>query len=133
MAMLFRFPNPQKQVLVIDDDGSLQRLVRIHLQNHTDYEVLQALDGRSGLLRAKVDHPCLIILDWMLPDIEGVEILSALKSYSGTQDIPVLMMTGRNKICDIEGAFNRGADDYLTKPFALNILKKKMQNILGSV
>ena len=128
--MLFQFTSAAK-ILVIDDDSSLQRLVRAHLNLHTKFEVIQAIDGYSGLAHAQNDLPNLIVLDWMLPDIEGMEVLRKLKANRQTRDIPVLMITGRNKMGDIEGAFKLGAKDYLTKPFTMDILKKKMRVLVN--
>ena len=76
------------KVLIIDDDNSLQRLMRAHLKAHTSFDVMQATDGLSGLAFAKNDRPSLIILDWMLPDMDGIDVLKKLKRLKQTQHIP---------------------------------------------
>ena len=75
-------------------------------------------------------EPDLIILDWMLPDILGPAVLSELKKAASTKHIPVLMLTGKDKVGDIEDAFKLGAEGYLTKPFQLQKLGEKVTNML---
>lgn len=122
----------RKKVLVIDDDASLQRQVRVHLETREKLDVIQAMDGESGLERSVGDEPDLIILDWMLPDIQGPEVLARLKTGDSTKNIPVLMLTGRDKVGNIEDAFALGADGYLTKPFSLQKLREKIRDLLNS-
>jgi len=125
--MLFGFI--KSKVLVIDDDSSLRRLVRARLESHENVNVEQAARGDDGLRQATSFNPDLIILDWMLPDIQGIDVLKKLKSDDKTKDIPVLMLTGKKCIGDIERAFEIGADDYLTKPFDLKRLGEKVKNL----
>lgn len=85
-------------ILVIDDDISLQRLTKARLEGYDKAKTQSAMNGLDGLNMAIENKPDLIILDWMLPDIQGPEVLSQLKKHKATKDIPVLMLTGRNKI-----------------------------------
>ncbi|PCJ33573.1 MAG: two-component system response regulator [Moraxellaceae bacterium] len=127
------FGSSKKKILVIDDDESLQRQVEFRLKRHENAKVIQAIDGTHGVEMAKKKLPDLIILDWMLPDISGPEVLIKLKACENTSNIPVLMLTGKSKIGDIEDAFELGAEGYLTKPFSLSNLGSKVQDILNSV
>ncbi len=121
----------KKKILIIDDDPSLQRLLHVCLEMHNNVKVIKAIDGKNGLIQANIHHPDLIILDWMLPDIQGIEILECLRREKKTKNIPILMHTGRNKIGNIEDAFCLGADAYLTKATSLQALGKKVDEMLG--
>jgi len=125
------FSSRKKKVLIIDDDPSLQRLLHVRLKMHEDVTVIVAMDGENGLAQANAHNPDLIILDWMLPGIQGPEVLEHLKRESKLKNTPVLMLTGRNKVGNIENAFNLGADAYLTKPVSLQILGEKVSNMLN--
>ncbi|MCP3670459.1 MAG: response regulator [Gammaproteobacteria bacterium] len=125
------FAAHKKKVLVIDDDNSLQRQLRFRLELHEKVTVEQALVGEDGVDLAVDGNPDLIILDWMLPDILGPEILKRLKKYANTAGIPVLMLTGCNKVGEIEEAFELGVNDYLTKPFTLEKLGGKVRMLLS--
>ncbi len=121
----------KKKVLVIDDDNSLQRQLRFRLELREEVTVEQATVGEEGVDLARGGKPDLIILDWILPDIPGTEVLRRLKKNRKTNGIPVLMMTGCNKVGEIEEAFELGADDYLTKPFGLEKFGGRVQRLLG--
>ena len=124
------FGRSKKRVLVIDDDPCLQLQVSIRLEWCDGLELVQAIDGEGGLTLATDTAPDLIILDWMLPDILGPEVLVKLSMSDATRNIPVLMLTGRNKIGDIDDAFGLGANGYLTKPFKLQRLSDKVAEML---
>lgn len=124
------FQSKKKRVLVIDDDDSILRQVIFRLERHEKVTVLKAKSGQRGMTSAIEKNPDLIILDWMLPDIRGPAILKKLKRITHTQHIPVLMLTGKNKVGDIEDAFSLGADGYLTKPFSLQRLGEKVKQML---
>ena len=126
------FAAQQKKVLIIDDDNSLQRQLRFRLELREKVTVERALIGEAGIGLAAGGNPDLIILDWMLPDILGPEVLKRLKRDRKTADIPVLMLTGCKKVGEIEEAFELGANDYLTKPFTLEKLGGKVRALLGS-
>ncbi len=126
--MFFNTP----RVLIIDDDASLRRQIKFRLEKHEGLTVVEAKNGESGLVSADVENPDLIILDWVMPDIQGPEVLDQLKLKSNTQNIPIIMLTGKNKIGNIEDAFNLGADAYLTKPFSLQKLGEKVHQLLTS-
>ena len=125
------FKSAPKKVLIIDDDPSLLRQLRFRLETREKLNVVLAESGESGLEQAANNDFDLIILDWMLPDMQGIDVLSEFKSDKQTKDIPVLMLTGRNKIGEVEEAFSRGADGYLTKPFELGKLGSKVREMLA--
>lgn len=103
-------------VLVIDDDPSWRKLIEYNLYSD-GFEVYTAEDGPSGIEAAVKHKPRLILLDIMMPGTDGLEVLSTLKYDSRTNHIPVIMLTAKGSIGDIDRAFGIGADDYITKPF----------------
>ncbi|MCP4077429.1 MAG: response regulator [Gammaproteobacteria bacterium] len=125
------FVNNKQKILVIDDDAGLRRQLSFRLEKRESLKVIEAENGQSGLTQANNQNPDLIILDWMLPDIQGPEVLNQLKNHDQTRMIPVLMLTGKNKIGDIEDAFDLGADAYLVKPFNLQDLAGKVNKLLN--
>ena len=124
------FGKEKKCVLVIDDDASLLRQIRYRLEHHEGLSVIEAMNGEQGLALAKSGLPDIIILDWVLPGMQGLEVLEYLRAISETQSTPVLMLTGKNKVGNIEDAFAIGAQAYLTKPFSLQKLGEKIQGLL---
>ncbi|RME36074.1 MAG: DNA-binding response regulator [Thermoflexia bacterium] len=104
---------PRNLVLVIDDEPDLLEMVQIILQN-AGFEVITAIDGFSGLRMAYQKHPDQILLDMMIPDMDGLEVCRRLRELT---DVPIIFLTARSSIEDIVAAFSNGADDYLTKPF----------------
>lgn len=130
MSIFNFFKKQKKQVLVIDDDDSIRRQISFRLERHENITVFKARNGERGILSAIEKEPDLIILDWMLPDILGPAVLSELKKAASTKHIPVLMLTGKDKVGDIEDAFKLGAEGYLTKPFQLQKLGEKVTNML---
>lgn len=130
MSIFNFFKKQKKQVLVIDDDDSIRRQVSFRLERHENIIVFKAKNGTNGIISAIEKEPDLIILDWLLPDILGPEVLKKLKGSAKTKNIPVLMLTGKDKIGNIEDAFKLGAEGYLTKPFQLKKLGKKVTDML---
>jgi two-component system response regulator MprA len=101
-------------ILVVDDDRKLVDMLRLTL-SYEGYQVLTAGDGREALALARGSRPDLVVLDWMLPGLDGVGVLRSLRSEDGT---PVLMLTARDTVADRVEGLDAGADDYLVKPFA---------------
>ena len=104
------------RILVIDDDPSISELVSINLEM-AGYDVSPAEDGIKGQALAVQIQPDLIMLDLMLPKVDGFTVCQRLRRDPRTADIPVLMLTALGQIQDKIDGFNAGADDYLTKPF----------------
>lgn len=104
------------RILVADDDPSVRELCQIILATE-GYEVLLAEDAAQGIALAREQHPDLILLDWMMPGVDGMDALLILKGDAATQDIPVIMLTALDGMPQITLATYNGADGYVTKPF----------------
>ncbi len=115
------------RILVIEDDTNLVRALRRHLELE-GYEVDTALDGESGLLKALQEPFDLIILDWMLPGMDGLEVCRRIRARN--KDIPILMLTARDAVRDRVLGLDTGADDYLTKPFDFAELQARIRVLL---
>jgi two-component system phosphate regulon response regulator PhoB len=120
---------PIESVLVVEDEKDIVDLIEYHLKQ-SGFSVITALDGRSGLERARTEHPSLIILDLMLPEMDGKDICRSLKSNPLTQSIPILMLTAKAEETDRLIGFELGADDYVTKPFSPKELVLRVKAIL---
>jgi two-component system phosphate regulon response regulator PhoB len=116
-------------ILLVEDEKDILDLVEYHLKQ-AKFSVIQALDGPSGLEKAKKYRPNLIILDLMLPEMDGKDVCRVLKSNAITQTIPVLMLTARTEELDRIIGFELGADDYVTKPFSPRELVLRVKAIL---
>ena len=106
----------KKKILAVDDERSIVRLVQVNLER-AGYEVVVAYNGKEALERVASDPPDLIVLDVMMPYIDGTEVLRHLKQDPRTRNIPIIMLTARANDADIFEAYRSGADCYLTKPF----------------
>lgn len=105
--------NLPETILIIDDEVQIRRLLEITLSTN-GYKISEAANGKDGLVAAATNHPCLIILDLGLPDIDGIQILKKLREWF---EKPILILSVRNSEDDIVQALDIGANDYLTKPF----------------
>ena len=110
-------------VLAIDNDEFIRTALKCSLKLY-GFEVYLAKDGLTGLKLAQEKRPTFILLDWMMPEMDGLEVLSELKHDERTEHIPVFMLTDRGLIGDLDQAFEIGADDYITKPSDLTQLGK---------
>ena len=117
------------RLLVVDDEPSIAKIVRKQLEV-AGYEVTVAVDGLEGLTKARETLPELIVLDVMLPKMNGVEVCSTLKQDPKTQRIPILMLTAKAQRQDQETGLQAGADAFLTKPFQLEELLDKVKTLL---
>ena len=106
----------QISVLAIEDEMHIRKVLEYNLKLE-GFKVHLAEDGRSGLELARQINPDVILLDWMLPEMTGLEVLSELKQDEKTQEIPVFMLTAKAMSGDLAQALREGADDYITKPF----------------
>ena len=116
-------------VLVIDDEKDLQELVRYNLEKE-GYDVVTALDGESGLHVAIEHNPDLILLDLMLPGVDGLELCRLLRKESRTAQIPLIMLTAKASEPDRVVGLELGADDYVTKPFSPRELVARVKALL---
>jgi DNA-binding response OmpR family regulator len=117
---------PTGRVLVIEDDLDIARVVRSYLER-SGFEVEVARDGRTGLARALAAPPNLVVLDWMLPGMDGLEVLKGLRSVRA---LPVIMLTARTEESDRILGLEFGADDYVTKPFSPRELVARVRAVL---
>ena len=119
----------KKKILVVDDEKALVSLVTLHMQM-AGYEVFFANDGWSALDICKRDKPDLVILDLMLPKLNGWEVCRRIREDDSIKDIAVLMLSARSEVDDKVRGFNVGADDYVTKPFSPKELVARVKRIL---
>ena len=119
----------KQTILVIEDERDLVEVLTYNLTNE-GFEVISATDGQDGLRRAKRELPDLIILDLMLPVIDGLQVCRQLRSDPRTQDLRILMLTARSEEIDEIVGFNMGADDYVTKPFKIKPLIHRIKALL---
>ena len=110
-------------VLAIDDDEIVRKALKHSLKLY-GFEVYLAENGLTGINLAQEKRPTFILLDWIMPEMDGLEVLSELKHNKRTEDIPVFMLTDKGMIGDLDQAFEIGADDYITKPSDLAQLGK---------
>lgn len=118
-----------KSILIIEDEKDIVDLIEYHLKQ-SGFSVISALDGVTGLEKAKKKSPNLVILDLMLPEMDGKDICRSLKSNPLTQSIPILMLTAKAEETDRLIGFELGADDYVTKPFSPKELVLRVKAIL---
>jgi len=118
-----------ERILIIEDDNDIQALLKERL-NSEQFAVFQAFTGEDGLTMCKLKKPDLILLDIMLPNKNGFDILRTLKSSSELKTIPVIMLTARSDETDIVTALELGADDYVTKPFSFKVLTARIRRFL---
>src|SRR4051794_27157433 len=119
----------QQTILIIEDERPLIDVLTYNLQKE-GFEVASASDGQDGLRRATTLLPDLVILDLMLPVIEGLEVCRQLRASPRTREIPILMLTARGEEVDEIVGFQMGADDYVTKPFKLKPLIQRVKALL---
>ena len=115
-----------ERILVIEDEARIAQFIERGLI-YEGYRVTVARDGKTGLAIARDNPPDLVILDWMLPGLDGLEVCKRLRAAS---DIPILMLTALGGTKDKVSGFNSGADDYLTKPFDLEELQARVKALL---
>ena len=103
-------------MLVVDDDPVILRLLEVNFELE-GIRVTTAVDGAEGLRRVRVDHPDVVISDIMMPNVNGLELLAALKRAPDTMNLPVILLSAKAQVADVQRGMDLGADDYVTKPF----------------
>ena len=111
------------RILIIEDEEKIARFIELEL-THEGYEVVKCADGRTGLEMAESGGFSLVLLDIMLPELNGMEVLRRLRR---TSDVPVIMLTARDAVMDKVAGLDQGADDYITKPFAIEELLARIR------
>jgi DNA-binding response OmpR family regulator len=120
----------KKTILVVEDELDIAEGLKARLELES-YRVELAHNGQDGVASARKLKPDLIIMDVMMPVVNGLDACSALKSNADTKDIPILMLTALPHVKDVENAFHVGADDFLNKPYSNERLLKKIEILLG--
>jgi two-component system, OmpR family, phosphate regulon response regulator PhoB len=119
-------------VLVVEDEGALVTLLRYNLERE-GYRVLEAQDGEEALLVAAEEKPDLVLLDWMLPQLSGIEVCRRLRGRKETRNVPIIMLTARGEETDRIRGLDTGADDYLTKPFSMTELMARLRAVMRRI
>ena len=119
-----------KTILLADDEQNLRLLVRTTLED-PDWRILEAADGPSALEIARKEHPDLIVLDWMMPGMSGIDVAAELRRHPETRDVPIIMLTAKGRQADREQGLSLGISAYLVKPFSPLEVLDKVQEILG--
>lgn len=117
------------KILVIDDDVAINELIKVNLELN-GYNVLQAYDGTTGFAIAKQELPDLIILDVMMPEVDGYTVAQRIRQNPTTEETPILMLTALSQLNDKVKGFNIGVDDYLVKPFEMEELQVRVKALL---
>lgn len=117
------------KILVIDDEMHIVELLKFNLET-ANYDVDYSYDGFDGFIKAKEIKPDLILLDWMLPNISGIDVLRKIRTDKDLQNTPVIMLTAKNMESDKVEGLEVGADDYITKPFGIKELLARIVSVL---
>ena len=119
-------------ILVVEDEEALSTLLQYNLEKD-GYQVAVGRDGEEGLMLVDERMPDMIVLDWMLPKVSGIEVCRRLRSRSETRNIPILMLTARGEESDRVRGLDTGADDYVTKPFSMSELSARIRAVLRRI
>ncbi len=115
------------KILVIDDEEGVLTLLKFRLGKF-GHEVITSNNGIDGIRKARMFEPDLILLDLVMPGMSGFRVCELLKSYKKTKDIPVFIFTALDRLEDVERAFEKGADDYIVKPFEVVTINNTIEN-----
>ena len=117
------------KILVVDDDFAINELIKVNLEL-CGYRVIQANDGITGFAMCKQELPSLVILDVMMPEVDGFTVAQRIRKNDSTKHIPILMLTALSQVSDKVNGFNIGVDDYLVKPFEMEELQVRVRALL---
>lgn len=117
------------KILVCDDDSAINELIKVNLELN-GYQVVQAFEGTTGFALCKQELPSLVILDVMMPEVDGFTVAQRIRKNDLTKDIPILMLTALSQLNDKVNGFNIGVDDYLVKPFEMDELQVRVRALL---
>ena len=117
------------KILVVDDDTDICDLITFKLES-MGHEVVTEADGEGGLAAAHSEQPDLVILDWMMPRLTGLEVCVALRSDPDLARVPVILLTAKAQEADVHRGFSAGADDYIVKPFSPRELATRVDALL---
>ena len=119
-------------ILVVEDEDALATLLHYNLEKE-GYEVGVASDGEEALVQVDERQPDLLVLDWMLPKVSGIEVCRRLRSRAETRNLPIIMLTARGEESDRVRGLDTGADDYLSKPFSMAELSARIRAVLRRI
>ena len=119
-------------ILVVEDEDALSTLLQYNLEKE-GYEVTVAGDGEEALIQVDERLPDLIVLDWMLPKVSGIEVCRRLRSKSETRNVPIVILTARGEETDRIRGLDTGADDYVVKPFSMTELTARLRAVLRRI
>jgi two-component system alkaline phosphatase synthesis response regulator PhoP len=119
----------REKILIVDDEVDALTALKVALESD-GYNVIEALDGFEGISKAKSETPDVILLDIMMPGMDGFEVCRRLKSDPQLSSIPVIMLTAKGEVDDKVEGLEMGADDYVTKPFNLKELKARIKSVI---
>lgn len=120
----------KKRILLVDDVNVIVRLMEDHL-NALDYEVFSAKNGEEGIRKCKTLKPDLMLVDLMLPKVDGFEVCRRIKSDLETKDTKIIVISSKNKKEDVLKSFQAGIDDYMVKPFSMRELEQRVKKLLS--
>tara|TARA_R110002072_G_scaffold42064_10_gene117887 strand:- start:16846 stop:17568 length:723 start_codon:yes stop_codon:yes gene_type:complete len=123
--MMIAKTDAQSTILVVDDEPDIVELITYNLEQH-GHRVISASNGVEALEAAKSQLPDLIVLDVMMPELTGTEVAKRLRAQSETASMPIIMLTARSEEADELEALGAGADDYITKPFSMQVLRARI-------
>ncbi|MBN2408041.1 MAG: response regulator [Elusimicrobia bacterium] len=118
-------PIKQKSVLIVDDDSAVRRLLSVYFKS-CGFATLEADTGIKAIEISKKEIPALILMDLDMPELNGLDACEIIKHEEKTKKIPVILLTGSSKISDIDGAYRKGAADYVIKPIVWDRFKTKI-------
>jgi len=121
----------ERVILAVDDDPDALDIVRTFLESR-GYEVVTAIDGREALIKLEETRPALVLLDVMMPEIDGWEVARTIKNHAEFSHIRVVMLTARSDFTDKQEGLRAGADDYIVKPIRLDELAEKVERNLAA-
>ena len=116
----------KKKVMIVDDEFTIRELVALTLE--PDFEIIKAESGEEALEKIKHNNPDLIILDIMMPNMNGYQVCKILREDKNTSNTPIIMLTAKHQVEDVKRAIETGADEYITKPFEPDLLRKDRIN-----
>jgi len=119
------------RILLVDDQEELRLLLQATLED-SEYEMLEAQDGLAALAVARAEKPSLVVMDWMMPGMSGVDVVRALKADPETSSIPVILLTARSQAEDRKVGLAAGANAFLSKPFSPLELIRQVEILLGT-
>jgi two-component system phosphate regulon response regulator PhoB len=128
-----RQAGPRKpSILIAEDEASLTTLLRYNLEKE-GFRVFAAQDGEETLMLAAEEAPDLVLLDWMMPKVSGIEVCRRLRGRAETRNVPIIMLTARGEEADRVRGLDTGADDYITKPFSMTELLARVRAVMRRI